>query len=72
MSIRKIKIDSNERVETGPVQFNDDWPGIFIRGDNAAHYAFMLESFMLDSNGEKAVSAAAVNSLLRLLRECRV
>jgi hypothetical protein len=23
------------RVETGPVQFGDDWPGLFIRGDNA-------------------------------------
>jgi hypothetical protein len=24
-----------ERVETGPVQFGDDWPGVFIRGDHA-------------------------------------
>ena len=23
------------RVETGAVQFGDDWPGLFIRGDNA-------------------------------------
>jgi uncharacterized protein (TIGR02996 family) len=27
-------IDS-PRVETGAVQFGDDWPGLFIRGDNA-------------------------------------
>lgn len=31
-----------ERVETGPVQFGDDWPGVFIRGDNAGWYAFNL------------------------------
>ena len=31
-----------ERVETGPVQFNDDWPGVFIRGDNAAWMAINL------------------------------
>ena len=29
----------SNRVETGPVQFNDDWPGVFIRGDNAHAYA---------------------------------
>jgi hypothetical protein len=23
------------RVETGPVQFDDDWRGVFIRGDDA-------------------------------------
>ena len=30
-----------ERVPTGAVQFNDDWPGLFIRGDEA--FALMLE-----------------------------
>lgn len=29
------------RVPTGAVQFNDDWPGLFVRGDNA--FALMLE-----------------------------
>lgn len=28
------------RVETGAVQFGDDWPGLFIRGDNA--YSLMM------------------------------
>jgi hypothetical protein len=32
--IRKLPAVA-ERVETGPVQFGDDWPGVFIRGDNA-------------------------------------
>ena len=26
------------RVETGAVQFGDDWPGLYIRGDNAIHF----------------------------------
>jgi len=30
------------RVETGPVQFGDDWPGVFIRGDNAFAYSMAL------------------------------
>jgi len=28
------------RVETGAIQFGDDWPGLFIRGDNA--HALMI------------------------------
>ena len=31
--ITKIVADTNPR--TGAVQFNEDWPGVFIRGDNA-------------------------------------
>lgn len=31
-----------DRVETGPVRFNDDWTGVFFRGDNALHYAMLL------------------------------
>ncbi len=30
------------RVETGSLQFGDDWPGIFIRGDDAAQFAMSL------------------------------
>lgn len=33
-----------QRVGTGPIQFGDDWPGVFIRGDNAAHYAMHLRT----------------------------
>lgn len=39
-NIQKIKCDWPEgqnRVETGAVQFNDDWPSLHIRGDNAAY-----------------------------------
>ncbi len=33
-----------KRVETGPVQFGDDWPGVFIRGDNALYYAMLIRA----------------------------
>jgi len=40
--ITQITVPSeSERVSTGAVQFNDDWPGLFIRGDEA--FALMLE-----------------------------
>jgi hypothetical protein len=30
------------RVETGALQFGDDWPGLFIRGDNAYALMFLI------------------------------
>lgn len=32
------------RAETGPMKFGDDWPGIFIRGDNAFFYLKVCEA----------------------------
>jgi len=34
--------EDGKRVETGPLQVGDDWPGMFIRGDNAAGMVNML------------------------------
>jgi hypothetical protein len=44
---RILKIeDSEKRVETGPTQFNKDWPGLFIRGDAALGYAGAIEHIL--------------------------
>ncbi len=37
------KIDVKKRPDTGPMQFHGDWPGVFIRGDEALHFAAMIE-----------------------------
>lgn len=34
--------DANPRIESGPVQFGDDWPGTFFRGDDGAGVAGLL------------------------------
>lgn len=31
-----------ERVETGAIQFGEDWPGLFVRGDNALALAHAI------------------------------
>lgn len=36
-----------DRVETGPIQFGDDWPGVFIRGDNALYFATALRGMLM-------------------------
>lgn len=48
----------SERVETGVVQFGDDWPGVFIRGDDAALWGITLDSYLaahLDTVDEVAL-----------------
>lgn len=40
--ITKVPPLPSGRPETGPMQFGDDWPGIFIRGDNALFFARQL------------------------------
>lgn len=72
--IRKIDIELEKRVETGPIQFDDDWPGVFIRGDNATYYAMCLNSLLDNVNMDKndPFVVGACHSLLSDLRSCRV
>ncbi len=70
------------RVETAPLALGDDWPGVFIRGDNAWGYADSLTQ-LLQSQGLKAVLDAMPGfageytekhlwGLIALLRSCNV
>jgi hypothetical protein len=72
MGVRKFP-EQVERVETGAVQFGDDWPGIFIRGDNAMYYAHLLNS-IIDRLGKgvpmEEWDALALQSIRDTLREC--
>lgn len=36
------EIGRGNRPETGPMQFGQDWPGIFIRGDNALAFVSII------------------------------
>jgi hypothetical protein len=66
-----------QRVETGVVQFGDDWPGVFIRGDDAFAFALYLgnllnripKSTILSMN---SISDMNVSALLELLKSCRL
>jgi hypothetical protein len=56
----------DKRVETGPIQFGEDWPGVFIRGDNAGWYARLL-GHLLDENPDTDIQ---LRELHRLLSGC--
>jgi hypothetical protein len=74
--IRKYKIDLPEgegRMDTGAVQFNDDWPGVFIRGDNAFHYALTLEALFVRVAGDPdPINDMVVRGLIALLKSSNV
>jgi hypothetical protein len=70
-----------DRLETGVMQPEGDWPGIFIRGDNAFGYAMQLRTLLAHmeerSKSEKIPNSelmawASVQELANLLLSCRV
>lgn len=68
--IRKLPAVEGGRVETGPVQFGDsDWPGIFIRGDNAFGYAMELQSAI--AKMPECIEKMQMKWLCELLWSCR-
>ena len=46
---RARTVEASERVETGSIRFGNDWPGFFIRGDDAHSYANHLSNIISDS-----------------------
>ena len=71
--IRKFPIPDDERVETGPVQFGDDWPGVFIRGDEACWIGHLLSQICEILKGEvDFITRSNIEGFARMLSSCRV
>lgn len=74
--IYKIERDQNlERIESGPIQFGQDWPGVFIRGDDACYMSFnIFEILEMIKNGETPdpITLIYLKDLGKLLGSCRV
>ena len=46
-SVQRVPFDNKTgRIETGAVQFGEDWPGLFIRGDNAFALAINVQALL--------------------------
>lgn len=67
--VRKIE-HTGERVETGPLQIGDDWPGFFIRGDNALALWLGIEALLLGR--ESPIERCEVEAFSRKLRGVEV
>jgi hypothetical protein len=60
------------RAETGPIRFGDDWPGTFVRGDNAFHYAAALRRILDEAPAHLAWDKMTCQALLQDLEHSNV
>lgn len=68
MRKQPTKFPMSVRVPTGALQFGNDWPGVFIRGDDALSYAFALRR----AGPQIDEGCARLVELADLLASCRV
>lgn len=71
----RIVHPSTDRAETGILQFEDDWPGVFIRGDNAFAYVLYLGKLMENipsDNPAKRLFGPTIEQLIQLLKSCHI
>ena len=53
-----------KRIETGALQINDDWTGLFIRGDDALY----LRHILADAFGKgKSFESGYIYKLIRII-----
>ena len=50
--VKKITTVDKERTQTGAIQFDDDWPGLFLRGDDCGSLAVLLNFVMKETKYE--------------------
>ena len=53
-----------DRIETGAVKFGDDWPGLFIRGDDAFYLDLIIQE--TQNNTAHLLSPFELDFLARL------
>ena len=69
MATREIqKATADYRVETGPVSFGLDWPGLFIRGDEAMALQVWLDKAATLIEGHDPESKMARRRLYELTK----
>lgn len=57
------------RPETGLMQFGEDWPGLFVRGDDSFHYADLLSSLLVEHDETLGpIRRLALQSLVAMFR----
>jgi hypothetical protein len=62
------KATADYRVETGPVRFGADWPGLFIRGDDALAFQVWLDKAATLIEGHDPESKMARRKLYEITK----
>lgn len=61
---------NESRLETGKLEVPNDWPGIFIRGDNALYYAACITDTLNKKSVDSEFQYAVLQGLRDLLFSC--
>ena len=71
-NLKKIK----ERIETGAIQFGEDWPGIYLRGGDALWFGYILkmlnEKYPFDEVLTDIYQMKSLKDFIELLYSCHV
>lgn len=70
--LTKVPPLAGGRPETGPMQFGDDWPGVFIRGDNALFNVRALDAALHYLPQDRWDVRAMLQGLRDTMKSCSV
>jgi len=62
-TVRRFAAES-KKVESGPIVFGDDWPGLFLRGNICHLYATSLREIILDKPDIGLITKRVLEGLL--------
>jgi len=60
------------RVETGPLAIGDDWPGLFIRGDNAVGMVSMIIGLLSNALDHTPMSLQMFTLMSAMCKHCEL
>ena len=69
--MRALPKPRDGRVETGVVQFGGDWPGVFVRGDDALALAHQIDALFRTDSYHPNVTAV-LERVQEMFKACRV
>jgi adenylate kinase len=59
-----------DRVETQPIEFGDDWAGMFIRGDNAMHMSLVMKTASKAISKSDPLNSTMLENYSNLMQDC--
>lgn len=59
------------RMESTPIQFGDDWPGCFIRGDHCFQLAMSIDEASEALMKTNPINAVLLKSYSEFLKSCK-
>jgi hypothetical protein len=66
--MKNINLVFEDRVETGALQFNDDWPGLFVRGDDCIYLSMLLHK-IINNEEFDIFDRTVIKSLIREIED---